>query len=98
MASLSGDQPREISSSRPGFVDLDTLTDAHGIRAVISQRSRDGVITLGVFRVFERDGAENRTSFIPENLFGAYKALVELAIERIEELKRGKLPFARSAR
>lgn len=73
------------------FVDVETLRDAHGLIAIISQRRSNGVMTLGVFKTFERDGKTERTSFIPEPLFDAYQSLVKIAMERIAQIHAEKL-------
>ena len=90
---------QQAPTSRQGFQDLDVLTKSDGITAVISQRSRDGALTLGMFRVFERQGEMSRTSYIPEYLIESYLAQVQMARERMKQLREsGSLPFPVSKR
>lgn len=84
--------PRRHDGPLPGFIDLDTLRDANGIVAIISQRRSNGTLTFGVFKEFERDGRMDRTSFIPELLGEAYEQMVKLARERIAQIKSDLAP------
>lgn len=77
---------RTSANGGSGFVDVDTLRDANGLVAIISQRRSNGSMTLGVFKEFERDGRTERTSFIPEPLFAAYNEICKLAQERIAKI------------
>jgi hypothetical protein len=83
----------EPTSGR-GFQDVDRLKNTDGIVAVISQRSFDGQLTVAVFREFERDGKDCRTSFIPESLTQSFREMFERGVRRMAELKvTGTLPF-----
>lgn len=98
LAELNGGVPpiphRTSSNGASGFIDLDLLRDAHGLVAVISQRRSNGVITIGIFKEFERDGVMERTNFIPEALFAAFTALSELAQKRVAEIRaKGEEPI-----
>lgn len=84
------------------YQDVDRLVNSAGICSVISQRSRDGTLTFGIFRVFHRtapDGTmqEDRTSFIPEDLMASFLAHVKLTQDRIAYLQQhpDELPFER---
>ncbi len=83
------------SSSHAAFVDVDRLMNSDKIVAIISQRRVSGILTVGFFREYERDGGVERTQFIPEGLLGSYAQMVQLAAERVVELKKdpSKLPF-----
>lgn len=73
---------------------MDRLRNAVNIVAVISQRPRSGVLTFAIFREFERDGRTERSSFVPEDLIGAYQEMVTLTQERMKELRlSGALPY-----
>lgn len=87
----SAPAPASVPKGGSGFIDVDTLQDANGLVAIISQRRSNAVLTLGVFKTFERDGVVERTSFIPEPLFEAYNALTKLAQERIAEIREKDL-------
>ena len=78
---------RTSANGGNGFIDIDTLRDAHGLVAIISQRRSNGVITMAIFKEFERDNRTERTSFIPETLFGAYNDLSKLAQERVAKIR-----------
>lgn len=77
-----------------GYQDVDRLTNADGIVAVISQRRRTGVLTFAMFREFENDGRKEQTSFVPEYLAASFALLLTKVIARMAELKdSGRLPF-----
>ena len=76
-----------------GFNDLDTLRNADGLVAFISQRKSNGSITIAVMKEFERDGSMHRTQFISELMFDSYLDMVKLAITRARELRdKGLVP------
>jgi len=88
-----------------GFEDVERLTTADGIVAIISQKARDGSLTFGMHREFLRDGRMDRGSFIPEHMGASYLSMVGQALARMKVLreeeenlvksgKPGKLPFA----
>lgn len=94
--------PVQLSSSRQAFQDVDRLVSSAGICAIISQRSRDGTLTFGMFRVFKRQAPngtleEDRTSFVPEDLGNAYLEHLKMTLERIAYLQAHpeELPFGR---
>lgn len=83
-----------LAGSRAGYVDVDRIENSSGLVCVISQRRRSGALTFAIFRVFEREGQPERTSFIPESLAALYRDTLEIAIDRMAKLRReGKLPF-----
>ncbi len=82
------------STSRQPYQDVDVLRSSDGLKAVISQRRANGVFTFGVFKVYERDGAEHQTGFIPASLAESYKRMVDIAVARIAEIRAsGQYPF-----
>jgi len=68
------------------YVDLDTLKNADGLVAIISQRTSNGMLTFAIFKEFDRDGAVERTSFISANLTQSYLDMVKLTLERVQEI------------
>jgi hypothetical protein len=100
LAEMNGGEPpvphrSSAGAGASGFVDVDRLEDANGLVAIISQRKSNGVMTMGVFKEFERDGRLERTAFIPEPLFDAYEAMVRLARERVAKIvAEGAAPYA----
>ena len=80
--------PQHNGGGRPStFVEVDKLKNADGLVAIISKRRSNGTYTFGIFKEFDRDGGTERTAFIPELLFASYRALVDLAIERVSRLR-----------
>jgi hypothetical protein len=71
---------------QPGVI-LDTLRNADGLVAFISQRKSNGSITIAVMKEFERDGSMHRTQFISELLFESYLDMVKRAIDRARQLR-----------
>lgn len=80
--------PSSKSDPQPKFVVLDTLKDAAGITAQITQRTANGVITFSIFRVFERDGVEDWTSYFSEAQLPDFKAMLVNVERRITELRK----------
>ena len=69
------------------FRDLDVLRNAEGMKAIISQRLSNGVITFSIVREFVRDGQTETTSFIPMHQIDAFADLVTLVKKRCKELE-----------
>lgn len=91
--SPAGAGPAPVSS-RPSYQDVDRLVNSDGIVGVISQRSRNGVLTFAVWREFERDGHLERTQFVEERFAAAYIDMVQMVIARMKVLRAsGSLPF-----
>lgn len=80
------------------YEDLDTLKDANGLIARISRRLRTGEVTFAVFKMFERDGEPQQTSFIPLELADAYIAMATNAKQRCIELAKDLPPPTRNGR
>jgi len=83
---ISGDDPPR-PAVQPMYIDLDKLENSDRLVAIISQRRANGVITFAVFKEFDRDGHVERTSFIADTLRASYLSMVNLAIERIDQIK-----------
>lgn len=75
---------------RGGYVDVDSLDDASEdghIRAVISQRRGHNRYTCAFFKVFLRDGEEERTAFFEPKHFDGLLRLIPKVRARINELE-----------
>lgn len=91
---LSSTPAPPAPASRPGFVDVDRIANAHGMVAIISQRPSTGALTFSIFREFERESGPGRTGFIPDALREPYLELVKITFEAMDRLKAtGKLPY-----
>lgn len=75
------------SAIRNAFEPVDTITDASGITARISRRTKSGEYTVAIVKVFVRDKVEEQTSYIPETLWPDYLQMVEKVTKRLEELR-----------
>jgi hypothetical protein len=80
------EQPRR-SSTNTNYEDLDRLETAEGLVSIISLRRSTGVITFAIFKEYTRDGALEKSTFIPETLINAYIDLARLTEKRILELR-----------
>jgi hypothetical protein len=78
---------QDSGSNNPLFRDLDTLRNAEGMKAVISQRISNGMITFSIVREFQRDGRMQSTAFIPVDQIDALIELVEIVRKRCDELQ-----------
>lgn len=79
------------SQMRGGYVDVDQIddvTDEGHVRAVISQRRGHTKFTAALFKVFMRDGQEERTAFFePDRHFDGILRLLPKVRARIRELE-----------
>jgi hypothetical protein len=94
-------RPLPPAIQRPAFLDVDRIANSSGLVAVISQRSKDGILTFAFFREFpSRDGERtDRTGFIPYSMHGQLVEMAQLVEERCAQLldpahpDHKKLPF-----
>lgn len=80
-----------FSGTRGGYEDVDQIddqTEQGHVRAVISQRRGHQKFTFALFKVFSRDGQEERTSFfeVDRHLDGIQRLLpkVKVLIAKLE--------------
>jgi hypothetical protein len=91
--------PARHATSQPGYVDVQRIPGDSGLVAVISQRSRNGELTCGIFREYERDGGYSRTGFVNHGLMCKYIELATQAAKVMDEIQRTgvadgqRLPF-----
>ena len=79
---------RPPSKSKMSYEDVDTLVDPEGIMIVISKRiQRQPLFTMAIFKVFERNGVKERSSFLTSRQVPAVKRLLDIAVARIAELE-----------
>lgn len=83
----TGGAAPKTGDAAPKFVVLDTLKDASGITAQITQRTANGVITFSIFRVFERDGVEDWTSYFSEAQLSDFEEMLGNVKRRMAELR-----------
>jgi hypothetical protein len=74
-------------SKRSGYQDIDTIQDAAGVVAVISRRESNGQLSVGFFKVFDRDGEQEKTAFLQRKHLDAVERLIPLARDRMDELE-----------
>jgi hypothetical protein len=87
------------SSLRGGYEDVDQLddvTEQGHVRAVISQRRGHSKYTAAFFKVFQRDGQEERTAFFePDRHFDGLLRLLPLVRKRIADLESKPMSVGR---
>ncbi len=76
-----------VDSSDPKFLELDVLRSACGVKAVISQRTSNGVITFTIVKEFNRHGTTDWTGFFAEDELGEFEEMLALVKKRIAELR-----------
>ncbi len=76
-----------FADSDPKFIELDVLRSASGVKAVISQRTSNGVITFTIVKEFKRHGVADWTGFFAEDEFSDFEEMVGLVKTRIAELR-----------
>ena len=84
---------------RGGYEDVDQLDDVteHGhVRAVISQRRGHQKYTFALFKVFQRDGIEERTAFFePDRHLDGILRLLPLVRKKIAEMENKGMSVGR---
>lgn len=73
--------------SRSGYQDIETLNDAGGVVAVISQRVSNGQLSVGFFKVFDRDGEVEKTAFLQRKHLDGLERLLPIVRTRMDELE-----------
>jgi len=75
-----------VSQARSGYVEVARIEDPDGIMAIISSRvNGPPLVTVGIYKVFDRDGEQQKTSFWTIKQTPAVLRVIELATARAEE-------------
>lgn len=72
---------------RNGYEDIEEISDPDGVIAVISRRRSNGALSVGIFKVFERDGTKEKTNFLNSRHFPAVRRVLDIAEARIKKLE-----------
>ena len=72
---------------RNGYEDIEEIADPDGVVALISRRRSNGTLTVGIFKVFERDGVKEKTSFLNSRHLDAVRRVLDIAEARIKKLE-----------
>jgi hypothetical protein len=72
---------------RNGYEDIEEIGDPDGVIAVISRRRSNGALSVGIFKVFERDGVKEKTNFLNSRHFAAVRRVLDIAETRIKKLE-----------
>jgi hypothetical protein len=75
------------SDSRNEFRTVEVIRDPDGVVAVISERLRDGRISVMIGREFERDGQTKRSAYLARRHLPAVGRLLNELNERLEILE-----------
>jgi len=71
---------------RSGYRELDRIEDPDGIIGIISMRvNGPPLVTIGIFKVFERDGEAQKTSFWGLKQVAAVRRVLDIAVERAQK-------------
>lgn len=68
---------------RNGYEDVEEIADPDGVVAVISRRRSNGILSIAIFKVFERDGNTERTNFFNARHLPAVRRVLEIAEQRL---------------
>lgn len=75
-----------IERPRSGYIEIARIKDPDGIMAIISSRvNGPPLVTIGIYKVFDRDGEEQKTSFWGIRQTPAVLRVVALAETRARE-------------
>ena len=77
---------------RNGYEDIEDIADPDGVVAVISRRRSNGMLSVAVFKTFERDGVREKTNFFNSRHFAAVRRVLEIAEQRLAVLEAGAAP------
>jgi hypothetical protein len=73
---------------RSGYEEIDVVRDPDGVIAIISRRvAGPPICTIGIFKVFLRDGIEEKSSFFGHKQIPAVARVLEIAAVRARELE-----------
>lgn len=72
---------------RNGYDDLEEIADPDGIVAVISRRRSNGLLSIAMFKVFDRDGAREKTNFFNVRHFAAVRRVLDIVEQRVLALE-----------
>jgi hypothetical protein len=77
----------EHDKYRSGYEELDRIKDPEGVVAIISGRlNGPPSVSIGLFKIFERDGEQAKTGFLNINQIDAAHRVLDLACERAKVL------------
>lgn len=80
---------------RNGYEDIDEVSDPDGVVAVISRRRSNGALSVGIFKVFERDGIKEKTNFLNSRHFAAVRRVLDVVEKKIKKLEADQQGRAR---
>lgn len=83
---MNGSDRRRVAG---GYEEVETLDDPGGAHAVISKRMNHNLYTVAFFRMYDRDGVKERTSFFGPAHFQSLRRMITTAERRISELMAG---------
>jgi hypothetical protein len=72
---------------RNGYDDIEEISDPDGVVAVISRRRSNGALSVGLFKVFERDGVKEKTNFLNSRHFAAARRVLDRVEDRMKKLE-----------
>lgn len=73
---------------RSGYLEVDEVRDPDGIIGIISRRVAGPPIhTIGIFKIFERDGTEEKSSFWNHKQAEAVQRVLAIIVAKARELE-----------
>jgi hypothetical protein len=72
---------------RNGYEDIEEIVDPDGVMGLISRRRSNGALTIGIFKVFERDGTKEKTNFFGVRHLAAVRRVLAIAEVRLAKLE-----------
>lgn len=77
---------------RTGYDDIDEISDPDGVVALISKRRSNGALSLAIFRVYERDGEKEKTTFFSPKHIAAVRRVLDIAETKMAKLEDARAP------
>ena len=72
---------------RNGYEDIEEIADPDGVIGLISRRRSNGALTIGLFKVFQRDGVNEKTNFFNLRHLAAVRRVLAIAEVRLAKLE-----------
>ena len=74
-------------ASRTGYEDIEEINDPDGVVGILSRRRSNGAVSIALFKVFDRDGIREKTTFLSARHFAGIRRVLDIAEARSAKLE-----------
>jgi hypothetical protein len=75
------------NAPRSAYEDIEEINDPDGVVAIISRRRSNGALSIALFKVYDRDGVREKTTFLSARHFAGVRRVLDIAEARIAKLE-----------